>query len=575
MERKIFLSLLSVGALSILLTMLAALTALISFADRQVYSELANEAALISAMIDDAGNSALTALVPEKIGGRVTLIATDGTVIYDTDADPASMESHADRPEFVDALKNGTANGKRSSGTFGETLFYYARRLDDGDVLRLSVPNNRMAPVLITSGVSALLLGGGLIIAAAILSGKLTTKITAPVRMLAADLADPDKPDITPGATVDDRIYPEFRPLVEKIRLQQKEIKRQLARVGKEKNRLATIINNMDEGLLILDNSLGVIMVNESACGLIGSPMSRSEAVGKPLREVCPSSEICECIERADSMNVSLDGRCLQLHVNHVVSNAEQVGRIALILDITERSEIERIKQEFTANVSHELKTPLTSISGYAELIETGMASGEDAKLFAGRIRRESARMLTLISDIIKLSQLDEETDGEGFEPVELYSVAEECMDVLEISAERHKVTLSLDGSHCELMGSASELSELVYNLIDNAIRYNRPGGSVRVKIDIDPAGCPSGAVAVLSVSDTGIGIAKEHIGRVFERFYRVDKSRSKETGGTGLGLAIVKHVAERHGAKLEVESVVGEGTTVRVIFFDTCSENL
>ena len=371
MERKIFLSLLSVGALSILLTMLAALTALISFADRQVYSELANEAALISAMIDDAGNSALTALVPEKIGGRVTLIAADGTVIYDTDADPASMESHADRPEFVDALKNGTANGKRSSGTFGETLFYYARRLDDGDVLRLSVPNDRMAPVLITSGVSALLLGGGLIIAAAILSGKLTTKITAPVRMRAADLADPDKPDITPGATVDDRIYPEFRPLVEKIRLQQKEIKRQLARVGKEKNRLATIINNMDEGLLILDNSLGVIMVNESACGLIGSPMSRSEAVGKPLREVCPSSEICECIERADSMNVSLDGRCLQLHVNHVVSNAEQVGRIALILDITERSEIERIKQEFTANVSHELKTPLTSISGYAELTET------------------------------------------------------------------------------------------------------------------------------------------------------------------------------------------------------------
>lgn len=176
MERKIFLSLLSVGALSILLTMLAALTALISFADRQVYSELANEAALISAMIDDAGNSALTALVPEKIGGRVTLIAADGTVIYDTDADPASMESHADRPEFVDALKNGTANGKRSSGTFGETLFYYARRLDDGDVLRLSVPNDRMAPVLITSGVSALLLGGGLIIAAAILSGKLTRK---------------------------------------------------------------------------------------------------------------------------------------------------------------------------------------------------------------------------------------------------------------------------------------------------------------------------------------------------------------------------------------------------------------
>ena len=203
------------------------------------------------------------------------------------------------------------------------------------------------------------------------------------------------------------------------------------------------------------------------------------------------------------------------------------------------------------------------------------MASGEDVALFAGRIHRESVRMLTLISDIIKLSQLDEESDGEGFEPVELYTLCRECMDVLEYSAEKHNVTLSLVGEPCELLGSASELEELVYNLIDNAIRYNRPNGRVDVKIELNPVGYSSGAVAMLSVSDTGIGISKEHSNRVFERFYRVDKSRSKATGGTGLGLAIVKHVAERHGAKLELDSELEKGTTVRVIFYDNVSENL
>ena len=573
MERRIFISLLAVGAMSILLTFLAALAALLNFADSQFYERLEGDAVLVSAMVDGSGTDALASLPPEKLGSRVTILTEDGEVLFDSMGDGASAEKSG----IDETIMSGSSRLKRSSATFGETIYYYEIMLEDGNILQLSAPNDRFLPVLASAALPVLALCVILIVSAVVLSGKLTSGITEPVRDLAADLTDPEKADEPPEK---DDVYPEFRPLVEKIRFQQKEIKRQLARVEKEKNRLATIINNMDEGLLILDNSLRVIMINESACGLIGSPMQRSEAAGKPLDIVCPSEEIRDCIERADSLNINLNGRCLQLHVNHVVSNAEQVGRIALILDITERSEIERIKQEFTANVSHELKTPLTSISGYAELIETGMAAGQDAVLFAGRIRRESARMLTLISDIIKLSQLDEETDGEGFGPVELYSVAEECMDVLESSAKRHGVTLSLEGSPCELLGSASELSELVYNLIDNAIRYNHSGGSVKVRIDVDPqtsdpVGCPAGAVAALTVSDTGIGIANEHIGRVFERFYRVDKSRSKETGGTGLGLAIVKHVAERHGAKLNIDSKVGEGTTVSVYFFDTCEENL
>lgn len=358
--------------------------------------------------------------------------------------------------------------------------------------------------------------------------------------------------------------YPELAPFFEMMNAQQREIEHQLARVAKEKNRLSTIINNMDEGLIILDNDLKIIMLNESAYSWLGSSVSRAECAGRHVREICQSREICDCIERADHVNLTLDGRHLQLHVNHVVSSAEQVGRIGLLLDVTERNQIDRIKQEFTANVSHELKTPLTSISGYAELIESGMAQGDDALNFAGRIRRESVRMLALISDIIKLSKLDESTGRESFESVDLLRVAEECRDVLEMSADKHGVTVNITGEATTVPGIYSELTELVYNLIDNGIRYNRRGGSVDVRLERHGEG---DTIAVLTVTDTGIGIEKEHQPRVFERFYRVDKSRSKETGGTGLGLAIVKHVAERHNAKITMDSRVGEGSTIRVEF--------
>lgn len=358
--------------------------------------------------------------------------------------------------------------------------------------------------------------------------------------------------------------YPELTPFFEMINAQQREIEHQLARVAKEKNRLSTIINNMDEGLIILDNDLKIIMLNDSAYSWLGSDKSKSECPGCHISSVCKIGEICDCIERAASVNLTVDGRHLQLHVNHVASGAEQVGRIGLLLDVTQRNEIDRIKQEFTANVSHELKTPLTSISGYAELIESGMAGGEDAQTFAGRIHRESERMLALISDIIKLSKLDESSGQENFERVDILSVAKECGDVLEMTADNNGVAVNIVGESCEVSGIYSELTELVYNLIDNAIRYNRKGGSVNVRVEKSE---DDHVDAVLTVADTGIGIEKEHQPRVFERFYRVDKSRSKETGGTGLGLAIVKHVAERHNARIELDSRVGEGSTIRVIF--------
>ena len=567
MERKIFLSLLMTGVVSVLLTAVVALTALFIFIENRVYNELQSDADLIIAALDSTEGMTLFDNIDEVDRCRITLISPEGQVLYDNYANVDGLGSHLNRPEIIGALEKGSSYGRHSSETFGEILYYYAIRLDDGNILRVSLSSDQSFTIFLGTAIMTLLISGGLIAVGIFLSSRLTMKITAPVRRLAANIGDDTLDE------ADNDIYPEFKPLVDKIRRQQLEIKHQLARVEKEKNRLATIINNMDEGLLLLDNSFNIIMLNESACRLLGSRLSRFECTGKPIAEVCPLDEVKSCIENADSINLTINGRQLQLHVNQVMASAEEVGRIGLILDITERSEIERIKQEFTANVSHELKTPLTSISGYAELIESGMATGDDIILFAGRIRRESARMLTLISDIIKLSQLDEESDHENFEPVDLHTICEECMDILDISAKRHNVSLSLEGETCELLASPSELTELVYNLIDNAIRYNRPGGRVDIKVESGMSGYPEGTV-MLTVSDTGIGIAKEHTGRVFERFYRVDKSRSKATGGTGLGLAIVKHVAERHGAKLILDSELNVGTTVRVIFYGNVSEN-
>ncbi|MBE6612736.1 MAG: PAS domain-containing protein [Ruminococcaceae bacterium] len=431
-------------------------------------------------------------------------------------------------------------------------------------ILSFSAASIILAAILLSGGdlvrtiVCTLILAVILMTAAILAASRLTSRIMRPILPIFTEIDD----------GTDTEIYPECKAVLDKIKLQEIEISRQLARVDNEKNRLSAIINNMDEGLIILDNDLRVLMLNESAYSWLGTTIPRAECAGRTMEEICESGEICKCIEQADSIRLTLDGRHLQLHVNYVGSSAEQIGRIGLLLDVTERTQIERIKQEFTANVSHELKTPLTSISGYAELIESGMAEGQDALLFAGRIRRESTRMLALISDIIKLSKLDETPEEDEFEQTSLRQICENCLDMLEMSAKRHEVELSVAGEDVKLLGSPSQLTELVYNLVDNGIRYNHPGGAVRIRIEPAPPE-KMGAIAMLCVSDTGIGISKEHQTRIFERFYRVDKSRSKETGGTGLGLAIVKHVAERHHAKIEIDSRIDEGTTIRVLFYE------
>lgn len=559
MERRIFISLISTGAILIILTVTAAFAIFRYAADKQVFDVLQSETEAIASVVD-GGSIDIYSVLRNNENRRVTIVAPDGSVVFDTQTSDA-LPSHLDRPEISGALENGSARGKRSSETFGRTLYYYAVRLADGNVLRLAIASERVKGLYIGS-VAVLALTALLLIAAAVFVSRwLTAMIATPIRSLISEL------DGAGAAPDSDPAYPEFRPMLDKIRFQRNEIRRQLAKAERENNRFSAIINNMDEGLVILSSELRVIMLNDSACKYLRAPFPRGECLGLMLSEVCADEEIRSCLTDSVSKVIAHDGRDLQLHVKQIENGVEQLGRIGLILDVTERAEIDRIKQEFSANVSHELKTPLTSISGYAEMIENGMAKGDDVTLFAGRIRRESARLLSLISDIIKLSKLDSDSDREDFGKVGLYSVCEECVSMLEISAKRQDITLTLEGDETELIGSRPELTELVYNLIDNAIRYNRPGGKVSVRVTASPSD-REGAIAKLTVSDTGIGIPKEHLSRVFERFYRVDKSRSKETGGTGLGLAIVKHVAERNGAKLELESELGRGTTVGVVFY-------
>ncbi len=522
MKRRIFLSLLAVGVLPVFLTALIVMLSLGGILNRQVLDELKLEGDIVAAAFTAGLEEAeLSRVLDEHSELGILLTSREGEILFDT--------------------RFGASLGALS----------YETRLEDGSTLRISSDNREMSRIYLGAAVLVLAVSAAMILAATLLARLLTRRIIEPVTDLAVEL-ERLEPDTAKS------IYPEFRPMLDAIVFRQSEIKRQLERVKKEKNRIATIINTMDEGLVILGSDMRVIMLNDAAARLMRTNYPREKCVGLLASEVCSKPEIIGCLERAERLRFDFEGRHLTMQVKNIVSSSENVGRIGLILDVTERTEIERIKQEFTANISHELKTPLTSISGYAELISTGMARGDDAVEFSGRIVRESARLLTLISDIIKLSKLDT-VSREGFEPVELRAVTLESFDVLSDSAEKAGVELLFEGSELTVEGSRNELSELVYNLIDNAIRYNRRGGRLTV--------CVSPSERTLTVSDTGIGIPEEHLTRVFERFYRVDKSRSKATGGTGLGLAIVKHIAERYGARLELRSRLGEGTVITVRF--------
>ena len=548
MTKRIFRSTLLVGVAVLAASLVLVMGALYSYFGRVQESQLRDELSLAAVGVEKSGSDYLAQLRSEQY--RITWLRGDGTVLYDTQADAATMENHAQREEVQQALAAGEGESSRYSSTLLQKTVYYAKRLPDGTVLRLSAVRvtagvlvlNMLQPILLVLA-TALILSG-------VLAGRLARRITEPLNRL--DLEQPLENDT----------YEELAPLLRRMEHQRLLLRQQMDELKRRSEEFEQITGSMNEGLLLLDEAGTVLSINPAAQRLLGA---NTDCVGQDLLTVDRDVALSEAVREAKAQGHSefrgqRNGREYQFDVTRIQSEGRTAGVVLLVFDVTERAFAERNRREFTANVSHELKTPLQGIIGSAELLENGMVKQEDVPRFVGHIRAEAQRLVTLIGDIIRLSQLDE---GEPMptEPVELLAVAQEAAENLQGAAAARDVTVTVEGEPVEIPGVKRLLYEIVYNLCDNAIKYNVAGGSVRLTV----ARC--GAEAAVTVADTGIGIPADQQSRVFERFYRVDKSHSKSIGGTGLGLSIVKHAAQFLGAKIDLSSVPGEGTTITVTF--------
>ena len=548
MTKKIFQSILLVAGCVLLASLLIIMGFLYDYFGGVEENQLRNELSLAAAAVEDGGTDYLSQLTADRC--RLTWIAADGSVLYDTRTDAESLENHASRAEVSQALTTGTGESTRYSSTLMEKTMYYAQRLDDGTVLRISI--SRATVGMIAVGMIQPLLI--VLIVALILSGllarRLSRRIVDPLNSL--DLEHP----------LDNNAYEELSPLLKRIHRQHVEIQTQLRELREKTDEFTQITGSMREGLVLLDEHGNILSINAAAQTLFGAD---AQCVGKDFLTVERSHEISAAIQAAvtdghSEVRAERAGRVYQFDISRITSDGKLLGTVILAFDNTEQEFAERNRREFTANVSHELKTPLQGIIGSAELIENGMVRPDDLPRFVGHIHAEAARLVTLIDDIIRLSQLDE-GDAMPTEPVDLLAVSQEAAENLHDAAAARDVTVSVTGQPSVIPGVRRLLYEVVYNLCDNAIKYNRDGGRVDVTVAADAGG------SSITVADTGIGIAPEHQARVFERFYRVDKSHSKASGGTGLGLSIVKHAVLYHHGRIELESTPGTGTTIRVVF--------
>ena len=548
MTKKIFQSILLVAGCVLLASLLIIMGFLYDYFGGVEENQLRDELSLAAAAVEDGGTDYLSRLTADRY--RLTWIAADGSVLYDTKTNAESLENHASRAEVSQALATGTGESTRYSSTLMEKTMYYAQRLDDGTVLRISI--SRATVGMIAVGMIQPLLI--VLIVALILSGllarRLSRRIVDPLNSL--DLEHP----------LDNDAYEELSPLLKRIHHQHVEIQTQLRELREKTDEFTQITGSMREGLVLLDEHGSILSINAAAQALFGAD---AQCVGRDFLTIERSHEISAAIQAAaddghSEVRAERAGRIYQFDISRIASDGKPIGTVILAFDITEQEFAERNRREFTANVSHELKTPLQGIIGSAELIENGMVRPDDLPRFVGHIHAEAARLVTLIDDIIRLSQLDE-GDAMPTEPVDLLAVSQEAAENLHDAAAARNVTVSVTGQPAVLPGVRRLIYEIVYNLCDNAIKYNRDGGRVDVTVAADAGG------SSITVADTGIGIAPEHQARVFERFYRVDKSHSKASGGTGLGLSIVKHAVQYHHGRIELESTPGTGTTIRVVF--------
>lgn len=482
---------------------------------------------------------------------RITWIDADGKVLYDTTTDTSQMENHLEREEIKEAFSNGYGESRRYSVTLMERLLYCAQRLEDGTVIRLSVTQYSVLMLILGMLQPICIVFLAAVILSVVLAVRLSRKIVKPLNGL--NLDEP----------LNNKEYDELSPLLRRIDNQQTQLKWQEEQLLRKQKELDAIVGNMKEGMILLNHKGKIISINPSAENLLNT---NSYCVGKDILTISRNLELHEVLIRAlegeqAERTVVLNGGSYQVNANPIVSEASVSGIAVLLFDVTEKEKAEQMRREFTANVSHELKTPLHAISGYAELLKNGMVESEDTIPFATKIYAEAQRMVQLVEDIISLSHLDEGASDMAYEEVNLYALAGQVALSLESEAQAEDISVELSGGAVMMNGIPQLLYSIIYNLCDNAIKYNHKGGSVAVEVNGDETS------AWVSVKDTGIGIEPEHQERIFERFYRVDKSHSKEVGGTGLGLSIVKHAVKIHHAKIDLYSVKNEGTTVTVKF--------
>ena len=555
MTKKIFKSIMFVCALVLAVGLAAVMGILYSNFDGQMRKELSKEAAYLAYGVEQQGVDYLKNIKDKS--ARITYIDQDGTVLFDNEADVSEMKNHSDRTEFQKAEKYGAGESSRYSDTLSEKTIYYALRLKDGTVLRVSgtqdsvlaLVENLIFPLC---GLLCLML-----ILSGIMASAISKRIVKPINEL--DLEHPEE----------NQIYEELSPLLSKIHRQNREIQNQLELAKQQQQEFSLITENMQEGLIVIDKYTMILSANSSAWNLFRMDKVRQ---GESVYCLDRAENFRHAIEHVlegehEELVLKLNGSDIQLIANPVVRGQKTEGAVILLVDVTEKLERENLRREFSANVSHELKTPLTSISGFAEIIQGGFVKDEDIPKFAGRIYKESQRLLQLVEDVIQISQLDEEKTPYIWEPVDVYQVCKNAFDSLKEKAYKMNVHLYICGESMKMEAIRTLLEEAVYNVCDNAIKYNRNDGSVSIFLE------QTAQEVQIVVKDTGIGIPREDQDRVFERFYRVDKSHSKEIGGTGLGLSIVKHAVSTLDGSVGLRSEVGSGTEICMKFPKTHKE--
>lgn len=548
MKNKIFRALVALAAMAVLVA-----SGLITFLVSQDYfnetkKELAQEARYISMGLESGGNDFLNKIAAENGSNvRITLIDKDGIVLFDNQAEAKTLENHAMRQEIMEAVAVGAGEAERFSDTLDKTTYYYAVRLDDGKILRLA----RTIDSIYKSVLQMLPIMGGIVIVVAFLASIVARRVTFNL-IKPLDQVNLDEP-------LDNETYDELAPFLTRIAKQKRQLSKNLKKLRSKQEELTIITNNMNEGLVLLNGQQNVLFINESAAKIFG--FSAKEVIGRNILTVDRAQEVQDLLQKVSQAGkgeglYEKDGHFYQLSGSSVNGS----GSVILIYDVTEKMTAEKLRREFSANVSHELKTPLQSILGYAEIMKNGLVKDEDKQRFLERIHAEAGNMIELIQNIMELSRLDENKTLDEFEDVDLLKLAQSVTLRLKHKAQTKGVTLNVSGSSACVCGVQSILSEVLYNLVDNSIKYNKDNGKVDVKVQ------DGSEDVTVSVSDTGIGIGAADRERVFERFYRADKSHSKEIGGTGLGLSIVKHGVLFHKGRVELESEPGVGTTITFV---------